>query len=300
MATTDLPPAELPPSVRLVPGALDRLVVETPASTAEIVLQGAHVTAWAPRGAQPVLFTSTEADFEPGVPVRGGVPICFPWFGKGRDKDRTPQHGFARTLPWSLVAVTEEGDAVTVVLRLTDDEATRASAWAHPFEATYRVSVGQVLSLALEVRNTGGEPFTFEEALHTYFAVSDLAEATLGGLEGAEYVDTVEGETRREEAPVRLEGFADRVYPGSESDLVLTDPGHGRVIRNTKRRSRSTIVWNPGAANAAAMADFGDDEWPAMICAETGNVWDDAVELAPGESHTMTVELSVEDLDGAR
>ncbi|MFC4556424.1 D-hexose-6-phosphate mutarotase [Georgenia faecalis] len=289
---------DLPDRVRLVPGDLDRLVVDAPSATAEIYLQGAHVTAWAPQSQAPVLFTSTASAFQEGRAIRGGIPLCFPWFGPGESRDRSPAHGFARVRPWELVEAVEEGDAVTVVLRLTDDERTRA-AWPHAFEATYRVTVGQSLTLALEVRNTGPVPARYDEALHTYLAVSDVASIRVRGLEGVRFTDEAAGTEGTESEPVTFDGaLVDRLYPGTDADVVVEDPGHGRWIRTRTERSHSRIVWNPGAEKAEAMADLETREWRHMVCTEVGNVWADAVELAPGETHTLTAEIAVGTLDG--
>jgi glucose-6-phosphate 1-epimerase len=201
--------AALPASVRAETGrgGLARAVVSTPAARAEVYLQGAHVTAWAPAGQADVIWVSEASAFAPGAPIRGGVPVCFPWFGP-HPSGEAPLHGFARTSDWTLVEVTEHGDEVALVLTLSDTEATRASVWPHPFEARDTVTVGAHLTLALA------------------------------------------------------------------------------------QGSANAVVWNPWIAKAAAMGDFGDDEWTQMVCVETCNVLDGAVTLEPGQSHAMVATVA--------
>jgi D-hexose-6-phosphate mutarotase len=289
---------DLPGSVVVEPGegGLDRVRVSGPAGHAEIYLHGAHVTRWRPAGSGEVLFMSTRSQFAPGSPIRGGVPICFPWFGPNATDRSAPAHGFARVLPWQLVGAHEDDDDVVVELRLEDSPGTRASAWPHPFRATYRVTVGTTLRLDLAVTNTGDEAVTFEEALHTYLNVGDARRLVVSGLEGTDYVDKTSGgrTVPGESEPVRLTGETDRVYLGTQAETTVEDPAGDRRIVVGKEHSDATVVWNPWVAKAAAMADFGDDEWPGMVCVETCNVGAAAVTLPPGESHTMTAILQVE------
>ena len=157
------------------------------------------------------------------------------------------------------------------------------------------MAVGPSLSLALTVRNPGPLPFTFEEALHSYFAVSDVRRVLLHGLEGVGFVDKTAAGARRpgEPGPIAIAAETDRVYLGADTGVTIEDPGWGRRIVVSKSGSRTTVVWNPWVAKAKAMPDFGDDEWTGMVCVETANALDDAVSLAPGESHTLTATIEV-------
>lgn len=285
----------LPDSVSIADGegGLPLLRVHAPGGTGEIYLHGAQVTAWAPAGRAPVIWMSGRSVFAPGKAIRGGVPICFPWFGPGRSGDMTPAHGFARLVDWTLAGAREDGDAVVVTLRLTDRDVAGlpgAERWPHRFEATYEITVGARLGLELSVRNTGAESVSFEEALHTYLSVSDVRGVQVDGLDGATYVDkTSDGAVVEQEGPVVFTGETDRVYR-TTGDVTVRDGDRTTVVTTTG--SASTVVWNPWVAKAAAMKDFGDDEWPTMVCVETANVADDAVVLAPGASHTMRALIS--------
>jgi glucose-6-phosphate 1-epimerase len=288
---------ELPPTVRLGAGrnGLSRLAISTARGSAEVYLHGAHVTAWRPAGAEPVIWVSADSQFHPDKPIRGGIPICFPWFAAHAIDASAPMHGFARLRDWTLGNVEDRDGEVHVTFELTDDERSRRSAWPHRFRATYRVAVGDRLGLALDVANTGEGPLTFEAALHTYVAVANVRDVGVAGLAGTEYLDKVEAFARKREgdAPIQFSGETDRIYLATESTVTIHDPGLRRQITVAKTGSQSTIVWNPWIDKARAMPDFGDDEWPSMLCIETANVGDAAVTLEPGSHHTMTAVISL-------
>lgn len=290
----------LPASVRVADGhgGLPCVRVETAHATAEVYLHGAHVTAWQPGGHAPVLWTSAASRYEAGAAIRGGVPVCFPWFGPHPDAADAPAHGWARTTAWELRGAEEaaSGD-VTLELGLTDSDATRASAWPHRFAAVYRVTVGATLRLELAVTNHDDAPVTFTDALHTYLAVGDVHAVTVEGLEGAPYVDKAPGPggpagARQGDEPVRFTAETDRVF-ASEATVRVVDPALGRTVTVAKEGSRSTVVWNPWVGKARALADLGDDEWPGMVCVEAANIGEAAVSLVPGATHRLVQTLSV-------
>ncbi|RYV50813.1 D-hexose-6-phosphate mutarotase [Pengzhenrongella frigida] len=304
--------ASLPSSVRVGPGhgGLPVVFVAGRTGSAEIYLHGAHVTHWAPAGAAPVIWMSAASRYVPDAPLRGGVPLCFPWFGAHDGDAAAPAHGFARLLDWELADAQDDGDDVVATFRLADSPATRSSAWPHRFEARYTVTVGARLTLALEVTNLDPSDVMFEEALHTYLRVSDIASTEVTGLEGAPFLDRLGGPDPQagEDGPVRFAGETDRIYLGTRSaatvvdgavvdgavvDGGVVDGAVGRRVRIDKLGSGSTVVWNPWVDKSAAMADFGDDEWTTMVCVETCNIRTDAVRLAPGQSHTMTAVLGL-------
>ena len=257
-------------------------------------LHGAHVTHFQPRGEPPVLFLSPRSAFAPGRAIRGGVPVVFPWFGPDPDDPAAPQHGFARTAAWSVerAGATPGGDGF-IELGLAASAPTRA-VWPGRFRLRYRVQVGSALELTLAVANEGAGTFSFQEALHTYLAVSDVAGVTVTGLEGTPFIDKVESMARRQHgpAPLRVAGETDRVFLGTTAACAVDDPGAGRRLAMAKLGSRSTVVWNPGAAKAGTMADLGSEAWRGMLCVEAGNVADDALRLGPGERHELRVTLS--------
>jgi glucose-6-phosphate 1-epimerase len=227
--------------------------------------------------------------FEAGKPIRGGVPICFPWFGSRQDGRQGPGHGFVRLAEWELTgAEMAINGAVEINFRFVFNAATREQ-WDGGFELNYRVMVGGSLDLELRVRNTSRQPIRMEEALHTYLAVSDVRQVSIEGLVGTAYSDRVGTPHEETEgtAPIRITAETDRIYRNTQANCVVDDPGLKRRLVVQKTGSDNTVVWNPWIAKAKAMPDFGDDEWPAMLCIETCNVREHAVTIAPGQSHAM-------------
>ena len=276
------------------PGGLVQAVIENPHATAEIALQGAQVLSFQPQGSAPVLFLSPHAVYAPGKAVRGGMPICWPWFGPHPTDPDKPQHGFARTLPWAVLGTEGRDDSSTEVrLGLQDTPATRAL-WPHPFALTLVVQVGRELHVALETHNPGPESMPVTEALHAYFQIGDLAALSIGGLEGTTYIDKVAGDQRRvQSGPVTISGETDRVYIDTAAACAVDDPGLQRRIEIAKEGSRSTVVWNPGPEKAAQMADLGGDEDTRMVCVEVANALDDRVVVAPGADHRLAMGIRV-------
>ncbi|HYL79705.1 MAG TPA: D-hexose-6-phosphate mutarotase [Candidatus Acidoferrum sp.] len=275
------------------PGGLTRVVVDTPRSEAHVYLHAAHVTHYQPRGDRPVLFMSQRSWFEPGAPIRGGVPIVFPWFGPKAGEPSAPMHGFARLAEWTVESVSQTPDgSVRLVLGL-EAEATTHPSWPHACSLQYRVVIGEELDLALEVCNRSDAAIIFEEALHTYLTVGDARQISVAGLAGSRYIDKTDGMRRKVQEPelLRIAGETDRVYLGTHATCIVEDPVAGRHLRVEKSGSEATVVWNPWIAKAKAMPDFGDDEWLRMLCIESGNVADHAVTLAPGQRHEMRVSI---------
>lgn len=271
------------------------LNVSSGKAAARIFVQGAHVCEWTPTGSEPVLFVSKQSYFAPGKAIRGGVPVCYPWFAARTGHAGSPAHGFLRTSNWAVNSIRDDPDGtVAVEFSTVDTEAFRAL-WPHSFRATYRVRVGENLELKLAIENTGTAPFTFEEALHTYFCVADVRSVTVTGLENTEYIDKVAGGARKRLAakPLAFNGETDSVFVNTAHTCVLHDPGMNRRISVAKTESATTVVWNPWIAKAAGMADFGDDEWPGMLCIETANTGENSVLLPEGQTHEMTATISV-------
>ena len=288
----------LPSSVQLVEPAdgLPHLAIATRSATAQVFFHGAHVAQWRPAGAAaPVLWLSARSYFRDDKAIRGGVPICFPWFGPHPSDPSAPAHGFARLADWTLTGASQEGDgtvALTFVLAL-DEQATPR--WPHRCRVEFHVTIGARLTMMLQVTNTGSDPVTFQEALHTYCAVSDVAQVSIAGLENTEYLDKVEGFARKRhgDAPVRFTGETDRVYVETTATCRIADPGWSRTIVISKSGSVSTVVWNPWAEKAPTFPDLGADEWRRMVCVETANVGAAAIRLPPGRTHVMRAEIAI-------
>jgi len=277
------------------PGGLAVAVVSNSHARAMIALQGAHVMTWTPHGQQPVIWLSRAAAFVPGKSIRGGVPICWPWFGPHASDPKLPGHGFARTVPWE---VTRTGsladDRTTLVLRLAETEVTRKQ-WPHATPVEVRITVGAALEIELVTRNDTSTPVTMGDALHTYFEVSDVRQVKIHGLGACPYLDKVDGGQRKQQqGPVTIASEVDRIYLDSTSDCLIEDPRWRRRIRISKRGSRSTVVWNPWIEKAAKMGDFGMHGFLNMVCVESANAADDVVSIPAGGEHRLWVRYALE------
>ncbi len=291
---------ELPSGVRLESdsNSMVRLAIETPLVSGHLYLHGAHVTRFQPAGHAPVLFMSGRSQWARHKPIRGGIPLCLPWFGANPADPAAPMHGIARLTEWSLVSVSanESGE---IVATLTMDSASGSPyACPQPFRAVFTAVFGSSLSVSLMIENTGTQPMPVSEALHTYLQVSDVRNVAIRGLAGRAFFDRLDDARTKVESdvPITITGETDRVYLDTADDIAVTDPGLGRKITVAKAGSASTVVWNPWIAKAAAMADFGDDEWPGMLCIETANALANSYQLAPGATHVIGTTLACEPL----
>jgi glucose-6-phosphate 1-epimerase len=277
-------------------GGLVRAVVSGQAAEAEIYLQGAHVARWQPRGQRPVLFLSSKSLFTPGKAIRGGVPVIFPWFGPRAEGKPGPAHGFARTTEWALeeTKLRADGD-VEITLSLAPNDSARAFGYGD-FALRFRVTVGSNLQMELEVHNYGKEQFIYEEALHTYFAVGDVRQASVSGLEGTLYIDKTDGFKRKElgSEALRIAKETDQVHLNSSATCIVHDPAWNRRLIVEKSGSETTVIWNPWIDKTTSMSDMAPGEWREMICVETANAADNALRLAPGGSHKLTASIRLE------
>ena len=279
-------------------GGLTRARIATQAATAEIYLQGAHVARWQPTEAQhPGLFLSQSSHFAAGKAIRGGVPIVFPWFAERGDGLPGPTHGFARTMPWEVVAAERKADSVAITFKLLPDQTTRDLGYDH-FVLMYEVIVGATLSLALEVSNVGDSSLPVEEALHAYFAISDIKQVTVTGLGDTDFLDRADGARPRHQdaAAIRFAGETDQLHLNTSAAIAIADPAWRRRIVIGKQGSDSTVVWNPWRGKASALADLGAEAWTGMVCVEPANAAVNAVAVAPGATHTMGMTVRVEEV----
>jgi glucose-6-phosphate 1-epimerase len=267
-------------------GGLTRVGVSTPVASGELYLHGAHVTQFQPSGHAPILWMSEASVFASDKPIRGGVPICFPWFGPKASQPTDPSHGWARLKEWDLVGCGLMSDGgVSLELRTVIED----------FMLSFRVEFCQTLRMLLSVELSPGITATrsFEEALHTYLCVGDIHQVTIEGLENASFVDKVCGATPHQPAreAIRFSGETDRVYHDTSSTCVLRDSMLNRWIEVRKAGSLSTVIWNPWIEKSHRMPDFGDEEWPKMVCIETANVGGNSIELRPGQISAVKVEI---------
>jgi len=255
---------------------------------AVVALHGAHVSEFALKGSKPLLWLSGSSNFEDGKPIRGGIPICWPWFGPSLQ----PAHGIARLRSWGVKSAAREADGSnSLVLELASDEET-LKAWPHKFKVAMEIKAGARLEAGLRVFNVGDSPFVYTGALHTYLSVSKITDVSVSGLEGAAFVDALDKSSHVQEGPVEFGFELDRLYVDTASTCVIDDKGWGRKLSVSKEGSRSTVVWNPWIEKSKRMPDFGDEEYWGMLCVETANAGSDAVRVEPGSSHLLKTIVS--------
>ena len=277
-------------------GGLPKVQITTPECIGEIYLHGAHITSWKPSGEEEVLFLSSQSRWDEGHAIRGGVPISFPWFASKSDDPTAPAHGFVRTKAWQLESISQVERAVTVSMFTESDESTKRW-WPADFRLVYRATFGPELGLELQVINTGRTRLPFEEALHAYHRVGNIRDARLRGLHGVQYSDKTDSNCKKmQRGEVAIIAETDRIYLDTTGAVELHDPVMHRVTRVVKENSRTTVVWNPWVQKARGMSDLGDNEWTQMVCIESSNVSSFAVDLAPGQQHTMKALVRVSKL----
>ena len=251
---------------------------------------GAHVVDWTPAGHAPVLWLSELTALRADTAIRGGVPICWPWFALGPTGDRRPMHGVARTRTWDFLGAEAWEESVVCRYRFAADDVAPVGV-----EVMLTVAFGTSLRLDLEVVNRSDEAFEYEEALHTYLAVGDVRRVVIEGLDGCAVLDKVANggpALRRQHGDVRIDGETDRIYRTSDP-VVVTDPVLGRRLRIVRWAAAHVVVWNPWMEKAREVPDMADDGWRSMLCVEGANIADAAVRLEPGDAHTMSYEIEV-------
>lgn len=269
------------------------------AGTAALCLQGAHLMSWQPKSqAQPVVWLSRDAKMAVGKSIRGGAPVCWPWFGAHASEASFPGHGYARTVPWQVMeSGVEPNGATRLTLRLVDSDKTRAQ-WEHSCNVELSVVVGETLRMSLTTENTGTHDFVIGEALHTYLQISDIAAVRVTGLEGCEYWDKVGGSVlKKQDGAVTFASEVDRVYINTANECVIHDDKLKRRIHIKKSGSQSTVVWTPWVEKATKMGDMGQpDGWREMVCIESVNAIENVVTVAAGTKHALVVEYTATSL----
>jgi D-hexose-6-phosphate mutarotase len=265
-------------------------------ASASLCLQGGHLLSWQPTSTtEPVLWMSNDATFAAGKSIRGGIPVCWPWFGAHGSEPAFPAHGFARTQAWQVKGTRSLDDgSIEISLTLPISTAMQTM-WTHQAQLDMLVNVGASLKIALITRNLGDVDFTITEALHTYFSVSNVAQVQVEGLDGIHFHDKAAGWTQGDQTgAIPFAEEVDRVYVNSPERCTIVDPAWQRRIHINKLGSQSTVVWNPWAERATQMGDLGEQGWKRFVCVETANALENVVTVPAGKSYTMAVEYRVE------
>ena len=267
-----------------------------------VAQQGAHILSYQLAGQPPLIWLNDEAVFKTGKSIRAGVPVCWPWFGVF---DRNPQsvqamrvsneapsaHGFVRAMDWELGGIEAEGESLKVEFLLPYPDGGFPG-WPHQVDLTLSIRLNEQLHIHLTSHNRGAETVSISQALHSYFAISDVREVHVEGVGGLKYIETLDNwKTVTQSGDLRFTGETDRIYLDAPPLLSIVDPAWERRIELTSTGSRTAVIWNPWIDRAAAFSDMADDGWQRMLCIETANVMDDVVNLKPGASHTLGVSV---------
>jgi len=277
-------------------GGLPIAIITNKFAKVLVSIYGAHVLSYQPKGQEEVLWMSSQSTFEEGNPIRGGIPICFPWFGPHASDSQKPQHGFARLQMWKVTKTADlPGGETQLCLSLQQDQKLK-TLWPYSFHAEMIITVGASLNVAFRCTNTSKEQLSYTGALHSYFTVSDIANIKIKGLRGSRYYNGI-GATvpsAQEEDNLVIQKEENRRYIDTTSDCIIEDSGLSRKIRVGKKGSRVTVVWNPGAEMAKKIADMPDDGYKTMICVEAVNAYNDIVVVQPKENRTLATTITVE------
>ncbi|MBC3486142.1 D-hexose-6-phosphate mutarotase [Pseudomonas kermanshahensis] len=269
-----------------------------------IAQQGAQILSYQRVGEPPLLWLSDQAIFRQGKSVRAGVPVCWPWFGNLQRNpqavqamyhdEQAPAHGLARSRDWQLLGIEKAGNGLRIEFALPEARGDLPG-WPQDVELKLVVELDEALKLNLTSRNMGNTPVTISQALHSYFAVSDVRQARVEGVDGLSYIETLaDWEQRQQQGALAFAGETDRIYLATPQTLSIVDPHWARRITLTSSGSRSAVIWNPWTERARELPDMAEDGWQRMLCIETANVWDDVVTLRPGTSCSLSVSIGSE------
>ena len=276
------------------PGGLPMVTIENHHAQALISLYGGQVLSFRPRGEEQVLFTSSKSLYERGQAIRGGVPVCWPWFGPHASDKSKPMHGFARLCEWTINHTETTSDGATRIELELHETPHSMTLWPHPFTLKLIVTVGLSLRIELQAKNRSDETVEITGALHTYLKVAEAEHTHITGLDDTFFSDALaEHRVNLQRGKLIVNEEINRIYRETETTCILHDPGIDRQLVVQKSGSRSTVIWNPWKERAAALPDLGDEDYRNMVCIEAANTLHDAVRLAPGESHALATEIGL-------
>ncbi len=276
-------------------GDIPLIEIKNIQASALISLQGAHLLSWIPAGEEEVIWLSQDAVYKNGKSIRGGIPLCWPWFGAHQSNPDYPAHGFVRTSMWQILATEALQDGSTRISFTIEPELNTETMWFPASTVQLVITIGSKLELEIITHNNGDKAITLGQALHTYFKVSDVSTVFLHGLDHTDYLDKLENfKRKRQFGPVTISEEVDRIYLDTFNDCIIEDKGLNRSIIIKKSGSHSTVVWNPWQDTAAKMGDLGEDGYKAMLCVESSNAAEDVVIIEPGKVHQLWVQYDVQ------
>ena len=279
------------------PGGFIVAEIRNPHGEATVALHGGQIMSFRPRDHEPVLWLSRHSHFKKGKAIRGGIPVCWPWFADHPTDADKPAHGFVRAAVWTVIESEKLEDESTRLKLLIADSEETMKLWPHRFRLEIDITVSDTLRIKLITTNTDNKPFLYGGALHSYFNISSISNIMIKGLEGCPYIDKVDqGRRKVQDGPISVKSETDRIYLDTNANCIIEDIGMHRRIVISKDGSLTTVIWNPWSDKAKALKDFGDEEFHGMVCVETTNAADDVINVAEGESHCLQSTISVEGL----
>ncbi len=274
-------------------GSMTKLTLNTPHATAEVYLHGCTLTNYTPTHQQPIIFLSPTSHFKQEKAIRGGIPICFPWFAQNSDDPALPMHGIARTAQFTPTAITLENQCITATFEFRSTPETH-KIWPHQFHLKYQITLSDSLNIQMHVTNTDKQSFDFEQALHTYYNIANINAIEISGLEKQNHIDKTDHFKIKQfpSTSLKIEKFTDAVCLDTDKTCKIHDTGNNRSIAIKKKNSASTIIWNPWNKKTLEIADLENTCWEHFICLETANVDKNRISLSPNQSHTLSLDIS--------
>jgi glucose-6-phosphate 1-epimerase len=272
-------------------GNLPFIKVYNPCATALVSLLGGQILSYKPvTESDDMFFLGKLSAYEDGTAIRGGIPVCWPWFGPDPKGLHRPNHGFVRNHFWRVVQTASTPTETTITLQFSDSQKAERT-WKHPFTLLLTLNIGETLSLQLTTHNSGGKPFAITQAFHTYFNVSNINRIQVLGLEDCRYFDKLDqGKEKQQTGSVMITGAVDRIYEDIDNHVMLNDPGFNRRIEVNSQHCRTGVVWNPWTK---AMTDLEPDDYQRFVCVETGNIAFDLIQIPPGGEHRLLTNFRI-------
>ena len=275
--------------LKKLPNGFEYIEVKNSSAFAKIALNGAHIFHYEKTAKEPLLWLSEISDFENKKSIRGGVPICWPWFGMPKDKSKLPQHGFARDSLFKLTNISELNSKTTQVSLALQDTPQSRRLWDYSFDLEFIITISDKLTMELKTTNKDTKEFKITQALHSYFQISDISNVAVEGLDKKPYLDALSMKNEIQDGDIIFDREVDRVYQEVDSKISLRDKD--RVINIKTEGSYSAVVWNPWIEKCARMSGMKDDAYKAFVCIESANAFDDFKVIKPNETHTLKATL---------
>jgi len=276
-------------------GGLPFIEINNKSATALISIYAAQVLSYQPIEAEEdLLFLSEQSCYEPGKAIRGGIPICWPWFGPDTQDVEGLSHGFVRNDYWAVVDVSALSAFETKVTLNFTPSNLRDTPWPYKYALELEISIGNELGLELLTRNLGDQVFTITQAFHSYFKVGNICQVNILGLEGSEYLDKCDEDSQKYQTELlTINTEVDRIYNGFENTLIIEDAALKRRIEIRSSSHKSTVVWNPWLIRSKELEDLAAEDYQSFLCLETGNIGSNHIELLPYSEYRFCSQFKI-------